>query len=147
MYSYLMQYLLLLLVVVCLFLTVAWRRALSRGSRRQRDRMRRAQAGEEAAEILLEELGYTIVSRQESRSWPIVVDGEQFDAKVRADLVVTRDDETWIAEVKTGDTAPNPLHPATRRQLLEYLFVFDPDGILLVDVEMGDVMEVAFPVG
>ena len=142
-----MQYLLLLLVVVCLILTVAWRRALSRGSRRQRDRMRRAQAGEEAAELLLEELGYTIVSRQESRSWPIVVDGEQFDAKVRADLVVTRDDETWIAEVKTGDTAPNPLHPATRRQLLEYLFVFDPDGILLVDVEVGDVMEVAFPVG
>jgi Holliday junction resolvase-like predicted endonuclease len=109
--------------------------------------MRRAQAGEEAAEILLEELGYTIVSRQESRSWPIIVDGEEFEASVRADLVVTRDDETWIAEVKTGDTAPNPLHPATRRQLLEYLFVFDPDGILLVDVEMGDVMEVAFPVG
>ena len=108
--------------------------------------MRRAQAGEAAAELLLEELGYTIVSRQESRSWPIIVDGEQFDASVRADLVVTRDDETWIAEVKTGDTAPNPLHPATRRQLLEYLFVFDPDGVLLVDVEMGDVMEVAFPV-
>lgn len=142
-----MQYLLLLLSVICLFLTVAWRRALTRGSRRQRHRMRRAQAGEEAAEHLLEELGYTIVSRQESRTWPILVDGEEFDASVRADLVVTRDDETWIAEVKTGDTAPNPLHPATRRQLLEYLFVFDPDGILLVDVEMGDVMEVAFPVG
>lgn len=142
-----MQFIILLLAVACLILTVAWRRALSRGSRRQRDRMRRALAGEAAAEHLLEELGYTIVSRQESRSWPIIVDGEPFEASVRADLVVTRDDETWIAEVKTGDTAPNPLHPATRRQLLEYLFVFDPDGILLVDVEMGDVMEVAFPVG
>jgi hypothetical protein len=87
-----MKFIILLLAIACLILTVAWRRALSLGSRRQRARMRRALAGEAAAEQLLENLGYTIVSRQESRSWPIIVDGETFEASVRADLVVTRDD-------------------------------------------------------
>jgi hypothetical protein len=33
---------------------------------------------------------------------------------------------------------------ATRRQLLEYRLAFDVDGVLLVDVETGEVSEVEF---
>jgi hypothetical protein len=68
-------------------------------------------------------------------------------ASVRADLLVQRDGALFVAEVKTGSRAPDPSFPATRRQLLEYLMVFEPDGLLLVDMEREAVMEVEFPVG
>jgi hypothetical protein len=38
------------------------------------------------------------------------------------------------------------MYPPTRRQLLEYWFVFEPDGLLLVDVEAGVVSAIVFPV-
>jgi hypothetical protein len=95
---------------------------------------------------LLIRQGYSIVERQVSRSWTVHVDGEAREASVRADLLVEKDGQTFVAEVKTGELAPDPLYPPTRRQLLEYLFVFDPDGLLLVDVEEGAVHEVVFPV-
>ena len=98
------------------------------------------------AERLLRRQGFSIVDRQVARSWIVDVDGEKWEASVRADLLVERDGQTYVAEVKTGSLAPDPLYPPTRRQLLEYLFVFDPDGLLLVDVEQGAVREVVFPV-
>ncbi len=134
------------LSVLCLALALALRMSLGRASRASRDRNRHAQAGELQAERLLERAGYAILERQAARSWRVEVDGEACEASVRADLLVERDGMTFVAEVKTGHLAPNPLYPPTRRQLLEYLFVFDPDGLLLVDVESGSLREVAFPV-
>jgi hypothetical protein len=142
----LMLLLLCSLSVLCLVLVLALRASLSRGSRASKARNRQAQLGEEQAELLLVREGYSIVERQASRSWRVEVDGESCEACVRADLLVERDGKTFVAEVKTGQLAPNPLYPPTRRQLLEYLFVFDPDGLLLVDVEEGALLEVSFPV-
>ena len=108
--------------------------------------MRRAQRGESDAERLLEQDGYRIIDRQLSASWEIFVDGTPHEAQVRADLLVEDDEgRRLVAEIKTGALAPNPTYPPTRRQLLEYWFVFEPDGLLLVDVEAGVVSEVAFP--
>ena len=132
-------------LILCLLLAVAWRRSAGRGSRRSKARVRRAQAGEAAAERLLAEHGFEVVGSQERGEWTITVDGEEHTVSVRADLLVERDGDLYVAEVKTGDVAPNPLHPATRRQLLEYLLIFEPVAVLLVDVEEGDVMEVEFP--
>ena len=65
--------------------------------------------------------------------------------ELRADLLVERDGMRFIAEVKTGERAPDPSFPPTRRQLLEYRLAFDPYGVLLVDVEAGEIFEVDFP--
>ncbi len=139
-----MELYLLLFALLAITLAIAWRFATqaSRASTRRNTRARRA---EDAAEHLLEACGFTILERQATRQWSFEVDGETQVAGVRADLLVSRDDRLFVAEVKTGSLAPNPCHPATRRQLLEYWFVYEPDGLLLVDMERHEVREVCFP--
>jgi len=133
----------LVLVVAFLLLLGRWRG--QRGHRRAVQRAERAGAGEVAAESLLESIGYTILERQVRCLWWICVDGEEEEVELRADLLVEREGARFIAEVKTGERAPDPAFPPTRRQLLEYRLAFDPYGVLLVDVEAGEVFEVDFP--
>jgi hypothetical protein len=130
-------------LVFLLLLVVGW--LLFRPGLRSRDRNRRAQRGEHDAERLLEKHGFSVIERQARRRWTVRVDGEDEGAEVRADLLVQKDGLLFVAEVKTGDLAVDPLFPATRRQLLEYFFVFEPDGLLLVDPEASSVVEVEFP--
>jgi hypothetical protein len=85
------------------------------------------------------------LDRQVRCLWWMEVDGEEEEVELRADLLVERDGERFIAEVKTGVQAPDPGFPPTRRQLLEYRLAFDPYRVLLVDIEGGEIMEVTFP--
>ncbi|MCB9742678.1 MAG: hypothetical protein H6740_08765 [Alphaproteobacteria bacterium] len=137
--------LLLLLAALVLALWFALWRLRGRMGRRSRARNRRALAGEGAAETLLEDEGFVILERQARREAWMEIDGEPVAFGVRADLLVERDGLLYVAEVKTGERAPDPRHAATRRQLLEYQRVFEPDGLLLVDAEAGRVLEVLFP--
>ncbi len=116
-----------------------------RGSRASKRRVRRAQRGEAEAEALLEAHGYRIIDRQHRGRWTVEVDGDDHEVEVIADLIVERDGWRYVAEVKTGELAPDPLRPATRRQLLEYHLAFEPDGLLLVDMAEGSIHEVGFP--
>ena len=136
---------LLLLTALCLALGVAWRLAAGATGRANRARQRHAQRGEERAERLLKARGFQIVDRQVSGSWTLSVDGAPVEAAVRADLLVSRRGRTYVAEVKTGAQATDPSFPATRRQLLEYAMIFEPDGVLLVDVDARRVHQVDFP--
>ena len=54
--------------------------------------------------------------------------------------------ELLVAEVKTGEEAPNFATTATRRQLLEYHVAFAADGILLVCPERGTIHRIVFPI-
>ena len=131
-----------------MLLGVAWlrlRRWAGRGTRRAMTRARRAGAGERAAEVLLEAEGYTVKERQVRCVWWIEVDGEEEAVELRADLLVERDGERFVAEVKTGVQAPDPSFPPTRRQLLEYSLAFAPYRVLLVDMEAEEIMDVHFP--
>jgi hypothetical protein len=97
------------------------------------------------AEVLLEQHGYAILDRQVRCLWWIAVDGEQEEVELRADLLVEKDGVRFVAEVKTGQRAPDPAYPPTRRQLLEYALAFAPYEVLLVDVEEEDIYAVTFP--
>ena len=119
-----------------------WRRAsLTRGLRA---RAAHALDGEERAHGLLVGLGYDVLARQAPSAWSLSVDGAALRVDLRADYLVAKGGRTFVAEVKTGRVAPNIESPATRRQLLEYRFVFDVDGVLLVDVDAARVREIAF---
>jgi hypothetical protein len=132
----------LLALVVLLCVLLSW--ALRRAGGASRARNSRALRGEEEAEELLEAWGYRVIDRQ-VREWSHVwLDGEACDFEVRADLLVERGSQQFVAEVKTGTLAPDPGYPPTRRQLREYARVFDDCGILLVDMEAGTVTEVSF---
>jgi hypothetical protein len=105
---------------------------------------RRGAAGEEKAVSLLEDAGYEILDEQAQLDVAWVVDGESREYEVRADLLVKRDGERYVAEVKTGEAADLG-DRNTRRQLLEYAVVFDCVGVLLVDATKGNIHSVVFP--
>lgn len=116
-----------------------------RGSARARRRMVRAIAGEDAAAALLARAGYRVIARQARLSWSPLVDGEPQEIELCADYLVEADGERLVAEVKTGDEAPQLATAATRRQLLEYVVAFEADGVLLVSPERRAIQRIDFP--
>lgn len=139
------------LCVAVILLFALWRRADTRVARHNRARQRAARIGEEGAEQLLYDAGYRVIDRQVTRRWWLHVDGEPREVSCRADLLVEARSRSpfprgarLVAEVKTGQRAPDPTHPGTRRQLMEYSRVFDVAGVLLVDMERGSVQHVEF---
>ncbi|HEY5926204.1 MAG TPA: PD-(D/E)XK nuclease family protein [Kofleriaceae bacterium] len=118
-----------------------------RGSLRAKQRAARACAGEDAAELLLEDAGFTIVERQARVIWAPIVDGEPIAMELRVDYLVEQHGQLLVAEVKTGDEAPSVETAATRRQLLEYHIAFAADGVLLVCPERGAIQRVRFALG
>jgi len=108
-------------------------------------RQRRALHGEREAHGLLSRLGYRIDGAQVEHSYDVDCDGEPATVRLRADYLVTRHGQRYLAEVKTGSAAPKLSHTATRRQLLEYSLAYDVDGVLLVDMAAGEVHQVEFP--
>lgn len=133
-------------VVIGLWLLGAIRRSWIRAAyrRQMRRQQRRAQRGEKEAARLLEHEGFEIVDSQVHLLWPVQVGHEEVEIRLIADLIVERDGWRYVAEVKTGDAAPSIKTAATRRQLLEYFVAFECDGVLLVDMERGSIMEVDF---
>lgn len=108
-------------------------------------RQHRAAEGERRAERLLERAGYTVLARQVVAKLQYGLDGERLQVTVRADLLVRRTGQAFVAEVKTGQAAPRLRTAATRRQLLEYAHAFDVAGVLLVDPERGRIARVQLP--
>lgn len=132
------------LTLLLLVATLGWLRTSGRATRTQVRRMRRAGRGEAEAERLLLGEGYRILERQAFARWSLVVGGRVLDVASRADLLVEKNGRVLVADVKTGNLAPDPRRPSTRRQLLEYLLVFAADGALVVDVETARIVEVDY---
>ena len=135
-------------VGIALVFFTAWAifrvRAIYERWRRAR-RWRRAAAAETHASQLLQQHGYIVLESQLERSYELLVDGRSVSIGLRADYLVERNGQTFIAEVKSGKRAPLLETSATRRQLLEYHVAFQVDGVLLVDGETRRVHEVVFP--
>ncbi|MFT3921180.1 MAG: PD-(D/E)XK nuclease family protein [Myxococcales bacterium] len=121
----------------------SWQRLTQRRAGRRYNE--RGQAGERRAEQLLRAAGYRVRARRITRSYALEVDGQREQVQLIADLVVERNGQAWVAEVKTGDQAPRLGHSDTRRQMLEYQLAFAVPGVLLVDAEAGEIREVCFP--
>ncbi len=120
-----------------------WRRWWVRW--RAQAQSRRASRAERRAASLLERAGYVIEASQPKVSWPMLVDGECRQVALRADYLVWRDEQRYVAEVKSGRLAPRLSTASTRRQLLEYALAYDVVGVLLVDMAAKRIVEVGFP--
>jgi hypothetical protein len=132
-------------IVFLIVLAIArrWRARRARAAARRRSD--RSLAGEAEAERLLARLGFEVLDRQVGLDWAIECDGEDHPVLLRADLLVERDGRRYVAEVKTGISAPLLTNAATRRQLLEYCVAYRVESVLLVDVETDSVREISFP--
>lgn len=131
---------LVLLVVVLGFVARDWASRLAR-----RRRWSRARVAESAAPRILAHFGYEVLGAQVPGEYTLAVDGQEVSVALRADFIVARQGRQYIAEVKSGRSAPLLSTSATRRQLLEYLIAFPVDGVLLVDAENRRIHEVRFP--
>jgi len=138
-------FILLLLLLAVVVLAASWWATARRPGLASRRRNQRAAWGEELAEEILLEAGFTILDRQVARSWTVFIDGEPLRMSVRADILAERDGRRFIVEVKTGEKAPDPSYPPTRRQLLEYAHVFQDHDLLLLDAETEQFVKVEFP--
>lgn len=98
---------------------------------------------ETAAVKFLRSRGYKILASQLREDVIIYVDGEPEKSIVRADYLVRRGWKLYVVEVKSGQQG-NAKLPAIRRQLLEYHMVYQPDGILLLDMEHKNLQEIRF---
>ena len=125
------------MAVALLFLKLIKRRKVNR-------RMQRAKRGEIKAVNLLEKNGYQIVDIQKEGFYTLEIDDKPHIAKVKADLIISKGNRTFVAEVKTGEKATSPRNIDTRRQLLEYYLVYKPHGIILVDMEKEQLRHVKY---
>jgi hypothetical protein len=132
----------LLLLLLVQTARLAWLRGAP-GRRLSRARSR-GSAGERRAVALLEDHGYRIDAVQPAIEWTILCDDQPRSVALRADLLVSRDGRSFIAEIKTGDCAELDT-ATTRRQLLEYSVAYAVDGVLLVDMEAERIQQIAFP--
>lgn len=123
-------------------LALAW--ALARGlgawlrSARGRRYATRGQRGEVEARRLLSAAGYRVLSEQPRCEIRLKVDGVERLYHLSPDFLCRRWGRLYVADAKTGQGV-DPLHPATRRQLLEYMCAFSAAGALVVDVPTGRV--------
>ena len=89
--------------------------------------------GERRAWRILQNAGYRIVKRECVAEGTLALDGALQTFSVRADAIVSRKGRTFVAEIKGGALSARVSTRATRRQLMEYAWVFPVDGVLLVD--------------
>ncbi|RMG94056.1 MAG: hypothetical protein D6705_17145 [Deltaproteobacteria bacterium] len=127
----------LLGVLLALVLARRWRRFVA--GRRSRRGLR----AERIAERLLRRHGFVVLDRQVEGGIELFVDGCPRTFRVRADALVARGPDVFVAEFKSGDASGTLAHRGTRRQLVEYMLAFDVERILLVDVARRAVHEVA----
>lgn len=94
---------------------------------------------------LLRAAGYEILETEVTAYGQVEIDGVRQVYPVRCDAWVMRDGVAELAEFKGGPASGRIEHRATRRQLLEYAWVFDVETLLLVDAEAGEIRRVRFP--
>jgi hypothetical protein len=140
--------LLALLGVALVFLVLGgWLEGLRRkfvATRAARKAAKHGLRSEKDAEKLLKKLGYTVIQKQPPASYWAVVDGEPQAINVAGDLLLEKNGQSFLAEVKTGKAAKLE-NETTRRQILEYQLAFGVDGILLLDMDAKVMRTIRFP--
>jgi len=102
-----------------------------------------ARKGEKDAVSFLNKEGYDIVDIQKKQSMTTFIDGKPYSGYVQADYIVKKAGKKFVVEVKTGKKT-RATTALIRRQLLEYFLVFNPHGILLLDMENGTLKKIEF---
>ena len=116
-----------------------------RQNRITKKRFKHGAKAQAKAEQFLIKKGYDILEQEHSLPAKIKVDGQDNDYNLRIDYLVTKFGRIYGVEVKTGEKAIDPLYKATRRQLLEYSWFGDFDGLFLLDMDAKQLSKIHFP--
>ncbi len=107
-------------------------------------RLKRGEKGEREAVKYLEKEGFSICAEQKEISYVLKEDDRDVSVLLKPDIIAERDGKVYIVEVKTGVSAPNIRNSSTRRQLLEYNFATNYDGLYLLDMDKKELKVIEF---
>lgn len=132
------------LIVILLFALAKFKYNDFRKKQKQRNRFERGFMLESKAKTFLENQGYLIIDEQKIYNHNYEVNGEPRSSKLKVDYVVEKKGKRYIVEVKSGKSAISLDDKNSRRQLLEYDFVIENEGVFLLDMENGKMQFVKF---
>ena len=112
--------------------------------RKQKKRFKRGAQKEEEARSILIKNGYKVIDEQFVAIHNYKADGEDKEVKLIVDYVVSKGGKTYLVEVKSGKSAIYIENKNTRRQILEYDYAIDNDGIFLLDMENEEMHLIEF---
>lgn len=135
---------LVIIIVVLLFLLLRiWWINISK-KQDTLDRFERGLHKEQEAKDLLEKWGYTITEEQSRYFHTFKYGGETISIPVVIDYMVTKDENKYLVEVKSGTAAIDIYNSNTRRQILEYVHAVDADGYYLLNMEKKEMKKIVF---
>ena len=135
---------LITLIAILLIAVAKIKYADYRKKRNQRKRFERGNMLETQAKSFLENKGYNILDEQKTYNHNYEVNGENRSSKLIVDYLVTKNGKKYVVEVKSGKLAISLKDKNSRRQLLEYDFVIENDGVFLLDMENENMQLVKF---
>ncbi len=135
---------LLMAVGVLLLMVLALKWKEYRKKKQARKRFKRGLRLENEARKFLQSKGYDILEEQGEYEHHYTVNGETQVARIVPDYIVQKNGKTYIVEVKSGVSAIHLKNKNSRRQLLEYDFVIENDGVILLDMENKFLQHVVF---
>lgn len=105
--------------------------------------LKRARSGEKKAIGFMEQRGYRVVELQNRKKVITEINGTAHESTIIADMVVRKGFFKYIVEVKTQGQA-SPTLPNVRRQMMEYYLMFQPHGVIFLDMDRGKMRMVKF---
>ena len=118
---------------------------LGKTIRKQRSRkiLKRAKSGEKKAIGFMEQRGYRVVELQSRKKVITEINGTAHESTIIADMIVRKGIFKYIVEVKTQGQA-SPTLPNVRRQMMEYYLMYQPHGVIFLDMDRGKMRLVKF---
>lgn len=125
----------LALIVILLFFLLRYKLIEFAERRKQKKRFKRGAVLESDAKQFLKDKGYKIIDDQSVHYHKFKENGKSVQSQLKVDYVVKKSGKKYLVEVKSGKSAINISNKHTRRQILEYDYAIENDGIFLLDME------------
>ena len=132
------------IIAILLFALLKYKYITYQLKRKQKKRFARGIELENEAYSYLQSLGYSIIGMQQIHYHQYEINGKKYDAKLILDYLVEKEGNRYIVEVKSGQSAIYMNNSNTRRQLLEYDYTIESDGIFLLDMENKNMQLINF---
>ena len=134
----------IIIILILLFALAKYKFISYRLKQKQKKRFARGLMLENEAFSYLKSLGYSIIDTQQTHYHQYEINGIKQTSKIILDYLVEKEGKTYIVEVKSGNSAIYINNSNTRRQLLEYDYTINSDGIFLLDMENKKMQLVKF---
>jgi hypothetical protein len=115
-----------------------------RGIRKNSLPVQEAAFSERDAENLLRKSGYQIMGKKQKETIITRVNDKERFGYLEVDYLVRKDRKKYAVLVHLGEGSSDPNEPVLRRRLIECDRAFSPEGMLVLDLNRGEIHRVKF---